>query len=555
MRALSLVLLVACGPGSDTAAPITGPTSGGTGTSTTLPTTTDTGTPPVAGVPVVVAEGTPVTCADPALRESLGPYERVISVAEPPKQVFFWGAGVVSGDFNGDGIVDMMLPGYAEHFFYLGKQDGTLDARHEALEGIDLSEATGGSAADYDGDGDLDIYVTRLLQRDVLLRNDGQTWTDVTDTAGISSAAWHSMSSAWADYDGDGDLDLVVGSYGWIDTSGIDHADFEPGDPSVLYRNNGDGTFTDVSGELPAEAHEGYTFVASWLDMNWDAKPDLYFVNDFGEQQPNRLLWNRGGSFELDDNGLALDITMTGMGLGVGDLNDDTQLDLVMPEWNGVHLRESNELGVYVETAYARGVYNDNERDQKVGWGAEMFDADNDGDLDIHVAYGNLDVPTYDAPDAQPDGLYIQGPGSPGDFVDEGAAWGTDDVGQGRGFALVDINQDGWLDLVKRDLAGPTVLYRSRCGAAHWVVVRLTQEGMNGRAIGARVRVWTSSGRQMRVLRAGGTSHASNNPPEMHFGLGADEAIDRIEILWPDGQLSNVWELPADRVLTITRDG
>ena len=242
---------------------------------------------------------------------------------------------------------------------------------------------------------------------------------------------------------------------------------------------------------------------------------------------------------------------MTGMGLGIGDVNGDTLWDFVMPEWNGIHLRESNELGFWVETAYAKGVYNDVEAGQKVGWGADMVDLDNDRDLDIAVAFGDLETPAYVAPDEEPDALFLQD--DEGHYTDQAGAWGAADLGDGRGVVFIDINNDGWLDQVKRDLSGPTVLYRSNCGTAGWVRIRLHDAAPNTFAVGARVRVWSAGSSQVRAVMAGGHGHASGGPPEVHFGLGTATAIDRVEILWPDGEISNIWDLSPNQVLDITR--
>lgn len=550
---LWLAWLLACGGGT-TGPPQTGAPTGttSTGTTDTATVTTDTGTPPTAGLPVTVAAGGVQTCADPSLRASLGRFQRVLGPSEPDKDVWFWGGGVIAGDFNGDRLPDLILPGYRDTFLFTSDANGELQNQSGLLAGLPVDWASGGSAADYDGDGDLDVLITRYLFPDTLLENVGDGFRDVTSEAGLSPAFHRTMGSAWGDYDGDGDLDLVTGAYGFLDQSGVSHEDFLPADPAHLYVNNGDGSFTERSDTLPPEVHDGYTFVVSWLDMNLDGLPELYVVNDFGEAYPNRLLWNDGGGqLRLDNNALGLDAVMTGMGLGIGDINDDGEIDFVMPEWNGVRVRESSSIGVWVESSFARGVYNDIGRDQKVGWGADLADFDNDGDLEIPMAFGDLETDIYDSPASQPDAFFDQD--LLGTYQDVGPDWGLDDDLDGRGFAVVDLDQDGWLDLVKRDLSGPSVLYRARCGAESWVRIRLVQTGLNVHAIGARVRLWSGGKRQVRWLQAGGHNHATGVPPELHFGLGDTDRIDRIEVVWPDGQISNVWELEGRQELVLTR--
>ncbi len=268
-----------------------------TGTTTTTTTSTvdsgvrDTGTPPEAGQAVDVVASGPIVCENPGLRETT-PYERVVAASEPARPNWFWGVGVVVADFNGDQHLDVMLPGYAQSQLFWGTAEGTLIPDHGKFDGLSTNLTSGGSAADYDGDGDLDLFLTRYLVPNVLLRNDGSHFTEVTAEAGLSDEGRRSMSSSWGDYDADGDLDLFVNTYGYIDESDPDlpHAEFEAGDPSWLYVNNGDGTFTDISSTLPTEVQEGYGFVGAWLDFDGDSLPELYIVNDFGERQPNVLM-------------------------------------------------------------------------------------------------------------------------------------------------------------------------------------------------------------------------------------------------------------------------
>jgi len=540
-----LSLLVSCGPGE----PECRGKRCGDGVDTSIIDTGDGVTDP--GLPVTL-EQTQVSCLDATPRDDRR-FDRTVSAAEVAP-IRFWAGGVAVGDLDGDALPEILLPGYTGTLLYRGDPGGGRTQDVDALAGFQLDFASGASLADYDGDGDLDVLVTRFLARDRLLRNDGGSFTDVSDEAGLVDVARRSVSSAWADYDGDGDLDLVVGCYGWLDEgTETQHEEFGPAEPSFLYVNQGDGTFADRSEDLPQNVHDGYTFVAGWHDLNNDMLPDLYVVNDFGVAFRNVLLWNRGGGvLEPDDNLAALDLVMTGMGLGVGDFTSDGVPDLVMPEWNGIYLMESTELGFWVQSGWAKGVYNNLENAQKVGWGADFGDMDNDGDLDIPVLFGLLDSPEYHPPPNEPDALFIQD--ASGNFSDLAAEWGVDDRGDGRGFVLADLNGDGWLDMVKRNLSAPAVLYESRCGEAGWLRIRLHQDGMNRLAVGARVRVFDGGDRWVRTVVAGGHNFASAGPPEVHFGLGDRDAVHRIEVTWPDGQVSNLFDVSTRQVLDITRN-
>ena len=453
-------------------------------------------------------------------------------------------------DFDGNGNTDLFLPGVVRSRLYLQSEPGALIPATASLAGLPLSLSSGGAAADYDGDGDLDLFVTRFLAPDVLLRNDGDGWTDVSLEAGIIQELSRSVASSWADYDLDGDLDLFVGGYGWIDEDSGDHEDFGPAQRAYLYQNDGGGGFVDVGGDLPQAVHDGYTLAGGFHDLNRDGWQDLYIVNDFGMAYPNVLLWNRQGSWEADANHSGLDLGSTGMGLGVGDLNGDQMPDLLMPQWDGLNFYLSGRHDTWFNWSLERGVVNDLDRDQKIGWGTAFADLDNDGDIDIPVMFGHLES-TYDSPLEQPDALFVQQ--EDGHFIDEAVAWGLDDRGVGRAVLAVDLNEDGWVDLIKRELGAPARLYVARCGSAAWVKVRLSQPGNNPDAIGARVTVVAGEQRWERWIRAGGSSYASAGPPEVHVGLGDVTRVDRIVVTWPDRTESVVDAVDARQILTITR--
>ncbi len=533
----------------------------------------------------VVAEGPPkwtdevaileqpgqVSCTDPGLRGSAR-FERRTTVNPENSEIWLWGGGELVGDLDGDGNLDIITPNeISTANLMTGTPEATFIPRAEQLEDFDLSLGTGGSLVDYDGDGDLDVYMLLYDAANVLLRNEGDLeFTDVTYEAGITgcevdgSMCYKSMSSSWADYDRDGDLDLIVGNYGYVRHDGTEVLDFEPGEPSFFYENDGDGTFTDVTDEvLPHETmqhiHDGYTYVSGFHDLDRDGWPELYFVNDFGPYQMSRLLWNDHGTLVLDNGLHGLDLEHSGMGLAAGDINGDGLPDLLIPEWADVsHLESQLQDSGFVVWARiqeeASGIVPDQSIGQKVGWGAEWGDVDNDGDLDAVVAYGHVksENPRWNNPNRQPDGLYIQQPD--GSFIDEGNIWGSADDGVGRGFVVADFNNDGWLDIAKRDLMGPNILQVSNCGAENWMRIQLhAPDTMNTFAIGATIRVHSGDVVATRTISAGGTGYASSGPPEAHFGLGEYETAEAITITWPDGRVSLFSDVPARQILSITQ--
>jgi hypothetical protein len=380
----------------------------------------------------VLLQSGPVTCDDPTRREEHR-FDQYTYETRPEELMRVHGAGVVGGDFDDDGDVDVMMFSDREWDYLRTRAGGGFDRNPPGwLEpDLDLSKGFGGSVVDYDADGDLDVFVTRYRRRNVLLENDGLgNFRDVAQDRGLAYGRHRSASSAWADIDADGDLDVVVAGHGEILEDGSEVEDFAPGNPTLLYLNDGTGHFQEHPELIPTDVHDAFSFVASWVDVDRDGLPDLYMINDFGGRlQSCRLLWNRDGSFVADDNVAGLDLSVSGMGLGIGDIDEDGTTDFLVPAWGRNKLMLGTELGLWVDHAQALGMEADDARNQVVGWGGELADIDNDTRLDSVVVYGAIHT-TISPTD----------PGAARCPVDPAARWhlcgrrrGLGGVGRGRG--------------------------------------------------------------------------------------------------------------------------
>lgn len=515
--------------------------------------------PPAGSEWVWLEPGGVTICEDPAARATAVFDRRAHNVPQPAPETWFWSGGAIVADLDGDGWHDIVTPTETVASLYRNLA-GTDFPETEALDAIDLTLGAGGSAADYDADGDLDLLITRCHAPTRLLRNDGDgSFVDVTESAGLDIEC-PAQASAWADIDGDADLDLFVGCTGDADHYGATSAG--PGAPSALFVNEADGTFQDRSAALSREARDGYTYAGGFVDFDADGWPDLYFVNDYGQLGGNVALMNRAGSFVIDQEQSGLDVVVSGTGLAVTDLNGDDLPDLLVNDWADHRLLVSGPDG-WTDVADDLGLVPDTTADQWVAWGAEFGDMDNDGLVDAVVSYGSTSVtdPEPRNTAVMPDALFLQQ--ADGHFVDVATAWGLDDVldvdgGQeamvsNRGLVLADLNADGWLDVVKRDLDGPSVVHLSHCGDAAWLRVRLHHDGQNTFGIGARIAVEAGSRRWTRTITAGGGSYASAGPPEAHFGLGDVDRVDAVEVRWPDGRVTRFADVDARQVLNIHR--
>lgn len=502
------------------------------------------------------------SCADPSVRDSLGPFERVDVGGGWTEQTIPngpFGAGIAVADFTGDGIVDIFLPGPGQDFLFVG--DGQADFDDQSAQWLPRETNTGESASvvDMDADGDVDIYVGNHGPN-VMLRNEGDHFVVVE--LGISGGDRYTTGSAWGDINRDGNLDLLVVNHQvhGVDVAAAQAGTMGPGDGNVLFFGDESGRFRDESGLLVGGALDGYSFAGALGDIDADGHADLYVVNDFGPYYaPNTALaWADGALVPVPQPGL--DLAVFGMGLGWGHLAESTTPALFVPSWDRLSLLEYDEALGWYDSSAARGIFPSSE--QHLGWGGTFADLDNDTDLDLTVAFGMLVMPEEERalieenwgllnPAGQPDAVFVQN--EDGQFSDLAEAWGVADPGENRGTAVVDLNGDGWLDLVKRELFGVAQIYRARCGEAAWLGFELQQGGNNPRGVGATITISVDGRQQRQQVLAGGTDLSVGLPPVVHFGLGAAESAETVSVRWPDGEVTAASDIRANQVVVIAK--
>lgn len=483
------------------------------------------------------------------------------------------GSGGCVLDFDGDGWMDVYLvqsgsltgdraAGSVNRLFR-NRGDGTFEDVTERAGVGHPGYGQGAVAADYDRDGDTDLYITNLGPN-VLYRNNGDgSFDDVTAVTGTGDARWGS-SAAFFDADRDGWLDLYVVNYlsftveTHVDCGDLKagvfsycHPDVYPMAADVFYRNLGNGTFADQteSAGLSDTTGKGLGIVVT--DMDNDGDSDLYIAND---STPNFLYLNDGKGV-FSEWGLFLGVaynddgkTEAGMGVDAGDVNGDGFADLFVTnlslEANALYLGGSGGFRYGTRSA---GLYGPSLA--VLGFGTDLFDADNDGDPDLLVVNGDV----IDNIEYFNDGLSWRQPGQL--FLNRGAGrfeglaperlGGLAEPRVGRGSMTLDYDNDGMLDLLICYNNDRARLFRGLPTAFHWLGLHLL-DGAGVVAVGARVtlrgedRVW------MDELKTG-SGYLSGNEPRLHFGLGAASTAQRIEIRWPSGRVQVIEGLEGDR--------
>jgi hypothetical protein len=489
------------------------------------------------------------------------------------------GGGVALFDMDGDGDLDAYLVQSGSLWtpenepdgnkLFENRGDGTFTDVTAGSGAADRGYGMGVTAGDYDDDGDADLFVTNFGS-DVLLRNDGGgTFTDVTDEARVGNPKW-GTSAAFVDYDADGDLDLFIANYvNWnlaieqdcYNSAGLlDYClpiNYRAPLVDTLYRNEGDGTFVDVSVEAGLQAAFGNGLGVVHADFTGDDRVDIFVAND---TMLNQLWVNQGDGQFVDEallRGCALDEhgqTKAGMGVMVSDVDDDGDEDLLVVNFEGqTDSFFVNENGLFRDCTGEMGLAGIGRAFTRFGVG--MQDFDNDGNLDVYQANGrailNLE-PETDDPFAESNVL-LRGTGE-GRFEEVLPRGGTEAslIGTSRAAAFGDLDADGGIDIVVVNRDGPAYLLRNLVSdRGNWMRVRVLEE--SGRdALGAVVTMKLGERSLTRVVRAA-YSYCSSSDPAVHVGLGDRDEVDSIVVRWPDGDSRTFGPQQANRTIVLSR--
>jgi hypothetical protein len=471
----------------------------------------------------------------------------VVNPTEPQKVA----GGVAAGDFDNDGYVDLYVVAgtTGRNSLFRNRGDGTfVDVAGTA--GVALSGVSGSGPLFFDADGDgwLDLFVGAVNgDPPALFRNLGDgTFQDVTAGSGLSFPA-QTVSATAGDYDGDGWLDLFLSHWG-----------AQAGGCHLWHNDAGQGfSCADASaglGDLVRDLTDR-TFTANFVDLDGDGDVDLVVTEDYGQT----TVWLNQGGGQFTDATTAVISDQNGMGSAIGDYDGDGDFDWFVSairdgdgvtegNWGttGNRLYRNRGDGTFDDVTDAAGV-----RDGDWGWGASFADFDNDGRLDlVHVNGWPQGSPQFRGTRAR---LFMAGDG--GRFQEQAAARGFDERVGGRGIVCFDADGDGDLDVFVANNGGPHHFWRNDGGRAggHYLDVRVLGSAPNTFAIGAKVFLTAGGRQQARDVHAG-SNYVSQNPREVHFGLGTAARVDHLRVVWPDGHQVTLGSFDADRTVVVRPD-
>jgi len=489
--------------------------------------------------------------------------------------------GVAAIDYNNDSYMDLFFTNGAEfpalakttsgyyNCLLRNKGDGTFEdvTAKAGLSGANIGFSFGVAVADYDNDGWDDIFICNAGTNTLYHNNGDGTFTDVTTGSGLEHKPDNvlSVGAAWFDYNNDGLLDLIVTNY-TVWTPETDKRCFmsegqeEYCSPTIyrsvesrLYRNLGHGRFQDATDASGIGKARGKGMGVSIADFNGDGLMDIFVAND---TEPNFLFMNQGdGTFKERglDMGVAYDAqgdSVSGMGSDAKDFNNDGWVDIVYNDLTGeVFGLLRNEGGKSFDDITWPSQIGPLSRNLS-GWSVGFIDYNNDGWKDIYSANGDVDNLRQSS--KQHDTMFENAGGAR--FVDVTAKMGADFgfVGYQRGSAFVDLNNDGFIDLVVTSLGEkPRILMNNALDPNHWLLFDLRGRKSNRNGIGATIKVVTGSGRSLYNHATTSVGFMSSSDRRVHFGLGAETKVDHVEIRWPSGIVQRIDRPEVDKIMKI----
>jgi enediyne biosynthesis protein E4 len=534
----------------------------------------------------------PAIFADVTHQSGLDVWTHQMGTPEKKSIIETNGSGVGLLDYDNDGWLDIYLVNGSTYDALSGKttpphaalfhnnHDGTFTDVAEKAGVTNDRWGFGVAIGDYNNDGWSDIFVSNFGKNRLFRNNHNGTFTDIAAQAGVQLGNW-STGATFGDYDGDGRLDLFVTGYVHYDMNnppvpGSAAVAFPScrfrdvpvmcgprglqGEHDHLFHNNGDDTFTDVSLKAGvSDSNAYYGFSAVFVDLNGDGKLDLAVADD---STPNYLYINKGdGTFKDDSyaSGFAVNTDgreIAGMGLGVGDYQNNGLLDLVVTDFSDDYkvLYRNDGDSTFSDVSYETGIAQDSI--PFLGWGVGFLDYDNDGWKDILMINGHV-YPQVDKFDwgtsfAQRPLLYHNLKGQKFVVVPPVEGTGLAETFSGRGAAFGDLFNDGKIDVVINAIDQHPVLLRNVShDGHHWVEMKLVGGPRSPRdAVGATVYLIANGMRQREDVLSGG-SYLSSNDQRVHFGLGDATAVDAVQIHWPSGTIEKLKLPSVDRIFTI----
>ncbi|MFK7759486.1 MAG: CRTAC1 family protein [Phycisphaerales bacterium] len=472
----------------------------------------------------VASAGQPLSFSEEAVA-------RGINYTVAPINSLQFGTGLALLDLDGDEDLDIVLVGAAANIVRVYENDGTGNYTDQSIgSGIASISASGVAAADYDNDGDQDLFIGGWLSPSKLYRNDGGfTFTDVSVASGLGVNV-AAMGSSWGDIDQDGHLDLYLSAR--TNTSGNLGL-------NSLFMNNGDGTFTDVAVAMGVDAGDDPTLVSAFFDFDRDGDDDLYLGTDKGNGQSwwNRLYRNDGGTLtEITDESNAR-AYIDCMGIAIADLNNDSFFDVYLTDVFRNQLLMQDGNGVFVDETDNAGVSSG-----KIGWGTVFADFDNDTFPDLYVCSMN-----------GPNRLYRGEDVNDWPMADDAVAAGVDLGGTSYAVAVGDVNNDGLLDMLVDELGQRVKLFINQSPSAasnHMVRFRPVGDENNRFQVGTCFSVFSNNKWQAAQARAG-VNYKVSEGHTVQFGLGTETEAQVVDVIWPGGAVRQLTGVPADKTWTI----